>query len=412
MVNKTKYHKAIEGKVDATKTYELVEGINLVVELAKAKFDESVEVALNLGVDPRHADQQIRGTVALPHGTGKTVKVAVFAKGDLAAAATEAGADVVGYDDLVQKVQKGFLDFDRVVAAPDCMAELGKVARILGPKGLMPNPKLGTVTTDVAKAVKDIKEQEVYMGEMPLMTDNGTFVVNGTERVIVSQLHRSPGVFFDHDKGKTHSSGKLLYSARVIPYRGSWLDFEFDPKDSLFVRIDRRRKLPATILLRALGYQAEEILDIFFENTAWTLGEDVIKMHLIADRLRGETLSFEVKDPEGNVIVEPGRRITPRHIRQMAKVGMEQLEVPLEYLAGKAIARDVIDPSTGELICGCNAEITEELVEQLRAANITEFETLYTNELDCGPFISDTLRNDPTRNQLEALVEIYRMMRP
>ena len=262
------------------------------------------------------------------------------------------------------------------------------------------------------KAVKDIKEQEVYMGEMPLMTDNGTFVVNGTERVIVSQLHRSPGVFFDHDKGKTHSSGKLLYSARVIPYRGSWLDFEFDPKDSLFVRIDRRRKLPATILLRALGYQAEEILDIFFENTAWTLGEDVIKMHLIADRLRGETLSFEVKDPEGNVIVEPGRRITPRHIRQMAKVGMEQLEVPLEYLAGKAIARDVIDPSTGELICGCNAEITEELVEQLRAANITEFETLYTNELDCGPFISDTLRNDPTRNQLEALVEIYRMMRP
>ncbi|WP_415886132.1 DNA-directed RNA polymerase subunit beta [Neptuniibacter sp. QD37_6] len=262
------------------------------------------------------------------------------------------------------------------------------------------------------KAVKDIKEQEVYMGEMPLMTENGTFVVNGTERVIVSQLHRSPGVFFDHDKGKTHSSGKLLYSARVIPYRGSWLDFEFDPKDSLFVRIDRRRKLPATILLRALGYQAEEILDIFFDNTTWNLTTDAINMQLVADRLRGETLSFEVKDPEGNVIVDAGRRITPRHIRQMAKANMEQLEVPLEYLAGKAIAKDVIDPSTGELICGCNAEITEELVEQLRAANITEFETLYTNDLDCGPFISDTLRNDPTRNQLEALVEIYRMMRP
>ncbi|WP_415889534.1 DNA-directed RNA polymerase subunit beta [Neptuniibacter sp. SY11_33] len=262
------------------------------------------------------------------------------------------------------------------------------------------------------KAVKDIKEQEVYMGEMPLMTENGTFVVNGTERVIVSQLHRSPGVFFDHDKGKTHSSGKLLYSARVIPYRGSWLDFEFDPKDSLFVRIDRRRKLPATILLRALGYQAEEILDIFFDNTAWALTSETINMKLVADRLRGETLSFEVKDPEGNVIVEAGRRITPRHIRQMAKANMEQLEVPMEYLAGKAIAKDVIDPSTGELICGCNAEITEELVEQLRAANITEFETLYTNDLDCGPFISDTLRNDPTRNQLEALVEIYRMMRP
>ncbi|MAY41276.1 DNA-directed RNA polymerase subunit beta [uncultured Neptuniibacter sp.] len=262
------------------------------------------------------------------------------------------------------------------------------------------------------KAVKDIKEQEVYMGEMPLMTDNGTFVVNGTERVIVSQLHRSPGVFFDHDKGKTHSSGKLLYSARIIPYRGSWLDFEFDPKDSLFVRIDRRRKLPATILLRALGYQAEEILDIFFENTSWSLDSESINMHLIADRLRGETLSFEVKDSDGNVIVEAGRRITPRHIRQMAKVGMEKLNVPMEYLVGKAIARDVIDPSTGELICGCNAEITEELVEQLRAANVTEFETLYTNELDCGPFVSDTLRNDPTRNQLEALVEIYRMMRP
>ncbi|WP_299184016.1 DNA-directed RNA polymerase subunit beta [uncultured Neptuniibacter sp.] len=262
------------------------------------------------------------------------------------------------------------------------------------------------------KAVKDIKEQEVYMGEMPLMTENGTFVVNGTERVIVSQLHRSPGVFFDHDKGKTHSSGKLLYSARVIPYRGSWLDFEFDPKDSLFVRIDRRRKLPATILLRALGYEASEILDIFFENTAWALDSESINMKLIADRLRGETLSFEVKDPEGNVIVEAGRRITPRHIRQMAKAGMEQLEVPMEYLVGKAIAKDVVDPTTGELICACNAEITEELVEQLRAANITEFETLYTNDLDCGPFISDTLRNDPTRNQLEALVEIYRMMRP
>lgn len=250
------------------------------------------------------------------------------------------------------------------------------------------------------------------MGEIPLMTDNGTFVINGTERVIVSQLHRSPGVFFDHDKGKTHSSGKVLYNARVIPYRGSWLDFEFDPKDSLFVRIDRRRKLPATILLRALGYQTEEILDIFFENTTWSLDSETIKMHLIADRLRGETLSFEVKDAKGNVVVEAGRRITPRHIRQMAKVGMEQLEVPMEYLVGKAIARDVVDPATGELICGSNAEITEELVEQLRAANITTFETLYTNELDCGPFVSDTLRNDPTRNQLEALVEIYRMMRP
>ena len=262
------------------------------------------------------------------------------------------------------------------------------------------------------KAIKDIKEQEVYMGEMPLMTDNGTFVVNGTERVIVSQLHRSPGVFFDHDKGKTHSSGKLLYSARVIPYRGSWLDFEFDPKDSLFVRIDRRRKLPATILLRALGYTTEEILETFFENTDWTLDGDSVLMTLVPTRLRGETATFDIKDSSGNVIVESGRRITPRHIRQLEKENMTQLDVPVEYLLGKVMAKEIIDPATGELICEGNSEITEELLEQMRAANIAVFETLYTNELDCGPFISDTLRNDSTRSQLEALVEIYRMMRP
>ena len=262
------------------------------------------------------------------------------------------------------------------------------------------------------KSVKDIKEQEVYMGEMPLMTDNGTFVVNGTERVIVSQLHRSPGVFFDHDKGKTHSSGKLLYSARIIPYRGSWLDFEFDPKDALFVRIDRRRKLPATILLRALGYEASEILEIFFENTNWTLSASGIQMELVPERLRGETMSFEIKSPQGDVVVEAGRRITPRHIKKMADASMTQLDVPMEYLVGKAIAKDIIDPATGELICPCNTEVTEELVAKLLAANVTAIETLYTNDLDCGPFISDTLRIDPTRSQLESLVEIYRMMRP
>ncbi|WP_372598597.1 DNA-directed RNA polymerase subunit beta [Amphritea sp.] len=262
------------------------------------------------------------------------------------------------------------------------------------------------------KAIKDIKEQEVYMGEMPLMTDNGTFVVNGTERVIVSQLHRSPGVFFDHDKGKTHSSGKLLYSARVIPYRGSWLDFEFDPKDSLFVRIDRRRKLPATILLRALGYTTEEILETFFDNTEWTLSADDILMTLVPSRLRGETATFDIKDGSGSVIVESGRRITPRHIRQLEKENITQLEVPVEYLLGKVLAKDIIDPTTGELLCEGNSEITEELLEQVRSRNVTTFETLYTNELDCGPFVSDTLRIDTTRNQLEALVEIYRMMRP
>ena len=262
------------------------------------------------------------------------------------------------------------------------------------------------------KAIKDIKEQEVYMGEMPLMTENGTFVINGTERVIVSQLHRSPGVFFDHDKGKTHSSGKLLYSARIIPYRGSWLDFEFDPKDALFVRIDRRRKLPATILLRALGFQSEEILDTFFETTGWTLQGEQIWMDLIPERLRGETMAFEIKDPEGKTIVEAGRRITPRHIRQMQQAGMEQLNVPAEYLIGKALAKDLMDPATGEVLAPCNSELTEELIAKLGASGIDRLETLYTNDLDCGPFISDTLRIDPTRNQLEALVEIYRMMRP
>ncbi len=262
------------------------------------------------------------------------------------------------------------------------------------------------------KAVKDIKEQEVYMGEMPLMTDNGTFVVNGTERVIVSQLHRSPGVFFDHDKGKTHSSGKLLYSARIIPYRGSWLDFEFDPKDSLFVRIDRRRKLPASILLRALGYNTEEILAIFFENTGWNFEDGLIWMDLVPERLRGETMSFEIKDPEGNVIVEAGRRITPRHTRQMTQAGMKQLQVPAEYLAGKVLARDMADPATGEIIAVANTELTEELITRLQVTGTERFETLYTNDLDCGPYISDTLRIDTTRNQIEALVEIYRMMRP
>ena len=261
------------------------------------------------------------------------------------------------------------------------------------------------------KAIKDIKEQEVYMGEMPLMTDNGTFVVNGTERVIVSQLHRSPGVFFDHDKGKTHSSGKLLHSARVIPYRGSWLDFEFDPKDSVFVRIDRRRKLPATILLRALGYSSQEILEMFFETNVFSVSEEKCKLELVAERLRGDLALFEIKGKDGKVIVEEGRRITARHIRKLEGLG-KYLEVPREYLHGKTIARDMVNEETGELIVACNSEITEEVLDAIIAAGITKVETLYTNELDRGPFVSDTLRNDPTNTELEALVEIYRMMRP
>ena len=262
------------------------------------------------------------------------------------------------------------------------------------------------------KAIKDIKEQEVYMGEIPLMTENGTFVINGTERVIVSQLHRSPGVFFDHDKGKSHSSGKLLYSARVIPYRGSWLDFEFDPKDNVFVRIDRRRKLPASVLMRALGMSTEEILAEFFETSKFHIEKTGFFVELVPSRLRGETATFDIKDGEGNVIVEEGRRITQKHIRQLEKAGLERLEVPMEYLFGKTLAKDQIDTKTGELICPCNTEITPEVLERMAQGGITHIETLYTNDLDCGSFISDTLKLDTTGSQLEALVEIYRMMRP
>ena len=183
---------------------------------------------------------------------------------------------------------------------------------------------------------------------LPILTDNGTFVINGTERVIVSQLHRSPGVFFDSDKGKTHSSGKVLYNARIIPYRGSWLDFEFDPKDNLFVRIDRRRKLPATIILRALNYTTEQILDLFFEKVVFEIRDNKLQMELIPERLRGETASFDI-EANGKVYVEKGRRITARHIRQLEKDDIKHIEVPVEYIAGKVAAKDYIDEATGVL---------------------------------------------------------------
>ena len=262
------------------------------------------------------------------------------------------------------------------------------------------------------KAIKDIREQEVYLGEIPLMTDNGTFIINGTERVIVSQLHRAPGVVFDHDKGKTHSSGKLLYTARVIPYRGSWLDFEFDPKDLLFVRIDRRRKLPVTILLRALGYNSEEILGMFFDTSTFHYKKGEYSLDLDPERLRGEIAVFDIVDKKGTVVVAKGRRITARHIRQLEKGKVTTLAVTSEYLVGRASAKDIADPKTGELILECNAELTEESLAAFNDAGIKEIETLYTNDLDCGSFISDTLRTDPSKTQLEAMIEIYRMMRP
>ena len=260
-------------------------------------------------------------------------------------------------------------------------------------------------------AVKDIKEQEVYMGELPLMTENGTFVVNGTERVIVSQLHRSPGVFFDHDKGKTHSSGKLLFNARVIPYRGSWLDFEFDPKDNIYVRIDRRRKLPASVLLRALGYDDEEILDAFFQKDRIRLGREGVQLGLVPQRLRGETVNFDIQ-VDGETIVEAGRRVTARHVKQLEKSGAEWLDVPQEFILGRRLARAIMDHETGEVMAEPNEELTEELIGRLYNAGVDEVETIYTNDLDQGPYMSNSLQVDHTRTLMEARVEIYRMMRP
>ena len=261
------------------------------------------------------------------------------------------------------------------------------------------------------KPIKDVREQEVYLGELPLMTDNGTFVINGTERVIVSQLHRSPGVFFDHDRGKSHSSGKLLFSARIIPYRGSWLDFEFDPKDAVFARIDRRRKLPVSIILRALGMNEGEILDTFFDKNHFFIGRDEVSLELVPARLRGETATFEIRIGD-QVIVEEGRRITARHVRQLEDAGVKKLTVPREYIYGKILSHDVANTETGEVLAKANEVLTAASVEKLIEANITEVMTLYTNDLDRGPYISDTLRIDPAKTRLEALVEIYRMMRP
>ena len=262
-----------------------------------------------------------------------------------------------------------------------------------------------------AKVVKDIREQEVYMGELPLMTENGTFVINGTERVIVSQLHRSPGVFFDHDKGKTHSSGKLLFNARVIPYRGSWLDFEFDHKDCVYVRIDRRRKIPATILLRALGFDNEEMIKIFFETNRFTITSEQCLFQVVPERLRGEIAAFDIKSGD-TILVEEGRRITAKHIREISKAGLTEVVVPRDYLVGKILGHNLIDESTGELVAHVNEEMTETLIDRCIEAGIKEVNTLYVNDLDRGAYISNAMRSDVTSNTLEALVEIYRMMRP
>ncbi len=260
--------------------------------------------------------------------------------------------------------------------------------------------------------IKEVKEQEVYMGEIPLMTHTGSFVINGTERVIVSQLHRSPGVFFEHDRGKTHSSGKLLFSARIIPYRGSWLDFEFDAKDYVYFRIDRRRKMPVTILLKALGFTPEQILAGFFAFDTFLLGKKGIQFEVVPERLRGEMARFDIAGKSGKVIVAVGKRITVRHIREIQEAGIDKLAVGVDFLVGRVLANDIVDKDSGEIIANANDEITETLLETLTASGISKIHTLFTNDLDQGAYISQTLRIDESTDQWTARVAIYRMMRP
>jgi DNA-directed RNA polymerase subunit beta len=260
--------------------------------------------------------------------------------------------------------------------------------------------------------VKEVKEQEVYMGEIPLMTDTGSFVINGTERVIVSQLHRSPGVFFEHDRGKTHSSGKLLFSARIIPYRGSWLDFEFDPKDFLYFRVDRRRKMPVTILLKALGYTPERILAEFFTFDAFHLAKDGIEFELVPERLRGEMARFDFVTKSGKQIVAKDKRITVKHVREMQEANLTKIGVPQEFLIGRVLAHNVVDKESGEVLANANDEVTEEVLKKFTDAGVGKIQTIYTNDLDQGGYISQTLRIDETANQTAAQVAIYRMMRP
>ncbi|RUN80625.1 DNA-directed RNA polymerase subunit beta [Pandoraea apista] len=260
--------------------------------------------------------------------------------------------------------------------------------------------------------VKEVKEQEVYMGEIPLMTSTGSFVINGTERVIVSQLHRSPGVFFEHDKGKTHSSGKLLFSARIIPYRGSWLDFEFDPKDILYFRVDRRRKMPVTILLKAIGLTPEQILANFFVFDNFKLMPEGAQMEFVPERLRGEVARFDITDREGKVIVQKDKRVNAKHIRDLENANTKFISVPEDYLLGRVLAKNVIDGDTGEVIANANDEITESVLVKLRESGVSDIQTLYTNDLDQGSYISATLRIDETADQTAARIAIYRMMRP
>jgi DNA-directed RNA polymerase subunit beta len=260
--------------------------------------------------------------------------------------------------------------------------------------------------------LKEGKSQKVYMGTTPLMTDHGSFVINGTERVVVSQLHRSPGLFFDHDKGKSHSSGKVLYNARVIPYRGSWLDFEFDAKDLVYVRIDRRRKLFASILLKALGFSNQDILESFYETEIFKIKpNNTYQLQLIPKRLMGRITPMDISYRD-EVIVKKGERISARHIRKIESTKIKHLEYEQNSMEGLVLAKDIVDKTTGEILIECNSIIDEEILNTLQTLGLKEVKTLYINDLESGPYMADTLRADSTTNDIEALVEIYRMMRP
>src|SRR5262245_48478330 len=265
-----------------------------------------------------------------------------------------------------------------------------------------------------ARTIKNVKEQEVYFGELPLMTNHGTFMVNGTERVIVSQLHRSPGVFFDHDKGKTHASGKLLYSARIIPYRGSWIDFEFDPRDILYVRIDRRRKFHATVLLRALGMSTEDLLNYFYrKDTILLENRRSVNKIFKPEQLIGVRATKDVRHPESNeLIVKEGRKFTRGLLRQVEAAGIEQIPIMLEEIIGRVAAHDILDPKTKEVLVECNQEITQEHLDLFFDREVPSIEVLFIDDSHVGPFLRNTLLQDKIPSPEEAVIEIYRRLRP
>jgi len=262
------------------------------------------------------------------------------------------------------------------------------------------------------RSIKNVKEQEVYFGEIPLMTENGTFMVNGTERVIVSQLHRSPGVFFDHDKGKTHASGKLLYSARVIPYRGSWIDFEFDPRDILYVRIDRRRKFHATVVLRALGMTGEDILSYYYKSDTVVLNGPRLAKRFKPELLVGLKATRDIRGSSGEVLVKEGRKITKAHIKQMEHAGVDEIPITIEEVIGRVAAHDAIDSRTGEVLLECNQEVTAEKLDLLRERSATEIELLFLDDQHIGPSLRNTLLLDNINSPEEAMIEIYKRLRP